>query len=152
VVEPEVSTYAEVPHKFEAGTPNCAGAVGMAAAADFLDDIGHDALHAYEQELVVYGLDRLSRVKGLRLFGPRDPEQRLAVFSFAIEGIHPHDIATVLDGANIAVRAGHHCTQVLMRRLKVPATTRASLYLYSTTQEIDRLAEGLESAKRLFGV
>ena len=152
VVGPDRSTYAEVPHKFEAGTPNGAGAVGMAAAAEFLDGVGHEALWSYEQDLVRYGMERLPAVPGLRMFGPLNPEERVAVFSFALEGVHPHDVATVLDSRNIAVRAGHHCAQVLMRRLGVPATTRASLYLYNTTGEIDRLAEGLEEAGRIFGV
>lgn len=152
VVEIERSTWAKVPHKFEAGTPNGAGAVGLAAAAEFLDSVGHDALRAHEQDLVRYGIDRLSQVEGLRLFGPTAPEERVAVFSFVVDGVHPHDIATVLDAENIAVRAGHHCTQPLMRRLGVPATTRASLYLYNSTDEIDRLAAGLETARRLFGV
>jgi cysteine desulfurase/selenocysteine lyase len=152
VVGPDRSTYAAVPHKFEAGTPNGAGAVGMAAAAGFLSRIGHETIAAYEQDLVRYGMDRLSAVDGLRLFGPTNPDERVAVFSFALEGIHPHDIATVLDAQNIAVRAGHHCAQVLMRRLGVPATTRASLYIYNTTGEIDRLADGLEEARRMFAV
>jgi cysteine desulfurase/selenocysteine lyase len=152
IVEIENSTWAEVPHKFEAGTPNAGGAVGMAAAADFLTGVGHDALWAHEQELVRHGMDRLGRVDGLRLFGPKDPSERVAVFSFALEGVHPHDIGTVLDAESIAVRAGHHCTQPLMRRLGVPATTRASLYLYNSADEIDRLADGLEEAKRLFRV
>jgi cysteine desulfurase/selenocysteine lyase len=152
IVEIERSTWAEVPHKFEAGTPNAGGAVGMAAAADFLTEVGHDALWSHEQELARYGLDRLGRVDGLRMFGPSNALQRVAVFSFTLEGVHPHDIGTVLDAENIAVRAGHHCTQPLMRRLGVPATTRASLYLYNSADEIDRLADGLEEARRLFRV
>jgi cysteine desulfurase/selenocysteine lyase len=150
-VGPDVSTYAEVPHKFEAGTPDVAGTVGLAAAADFLNGLGHDALWEHEQELVRYGLDRLQQVEGLRLFGPRDPAARTAVFSFTLGGIHPHDVATVLDSVGVAVRAGHHCAQPLMRRLGVPATTRASLYLYNTTEEIDRLIEGLGNARQVFG-
>jgi cysteine desulfurase / selenocysteine lyase len=146
----DYSTYAAVPHKFEAGTPNAGGAVGLAAAMDFLDSIGHDALWAHEQMLTAYGLEALARVQGLRLYGPSDINERTAVFSFEIEGLHPHDIATVLDSQGIAIRAGHHCAQPLMRRLNVPATTRASCYLYNTTTEIDRLVEGLELAKSMF--
>ena len=146
----DYSTYAPVPHKFEAGTPNAAGAVGLVAAMDFLDGIGHDALWQHEQMLTRYGLARLSEVPGLRMFGPRDVEERTAVFSFEIEGMHPHDIATVLDSQGVAIRAGHHCAQPLMRRLAVPATTRASCYLYNTTGEIDRLVEALEMARGLF--
>jgi cysteine desulfurase/selenocysteine lyase len=146
----DYSTYAPVPHKFEAGTPNAGGAVGLAAAMDYLVGIGHDALWQHEQMLTRYGLERLSEVKGLHLFGPTDPEERTAVFSFAIEGMHPHDIATVLDSQGVAIRAGHHCAQPLMRRLGVPATTRASCYLYNTTGEIDRLVDALEMARTLF--
>jgi cysteine desulfurase/selenocysteine lyase len=150
-VTQECSTYAEVPHKFEAGTPNAAGAVGLTAACDYLDAIGHDALWAHEQELTRYGLEKLSAVEGLTLFGPRNPEERTAVFSFALEGVHPHDIATILDTEGIAVRAGHHCAHPLMQRLGVPATARASLYLYNTTEEIDRLVAALGTARAIFG-
>ena len=101
--------------------------------------------------LVAHGLERLHRVDGLRLFGPEDPEDRIAVFSFALDGVHPHDVATILDSQGIAVRAGHHCTQLLMRRLRVPATTRASCWVYSTTEDLDRLAEGLRKAQEIFG-
>ncbi len=149
-VELEHSTWAAVPHKFEAGTPNVAGAVGMAAAAEYIESLGYDAIAAHERALVRYGLERLSAVEGLRLFGPEDPEERTAVFSFALEGVHPHDVATILDAEGIAVRAGHHCTQPLMQRLGVPATTRASCWVYNTTDELDRLAEGLEAARRIF--
>ncbi len=150
-VEFEYSTYAQLPHKFEAGTPNAGGAVAMAAAMEFLENIGHDALAEHEHMLVAYGLERLRGVAGLRLFGPRTEEGRIAVFSFALENAHPHDIATVLDAEGIAVRAGHHCAQVLMRRLGVPATTRASCYLYNTTEEIDRLVDGLAKVREYFG-
>jgi len=151
VVELERSTWAEVPHKFEAGTPNVAGAVGMAAAVEFLESIGHDALWAHEQALVRHGLERLGAVPGLRLFGPRNPEERTAVFSFVLEGVHPHDIATILDAEGIAVRAGHHCAQLLMKRLGVPATARASCYLYNTPDELDRLVDALDLARKIFG-
>jgi cysteine desulfurase/selenocysteine lyase len=145
------STYAQLPHKFEAGTPNAGGAVALAAAMEFLEDIGHDALARHEQLLIRYGLERLQNVEGLRLFGPTSETGRIAVFSFALEHAHPHDIATVLDAEGIAVRAGHHCAQILMRRLGVPATTRASCYLYNTTEEIDRLVDGLARVREYFG-
>ena len=151
MVHPDESTWAELPHKFEAGTPNVAGAVGMAAAVDFLEGLGADAIAAHERALTEYGLDRLSEVEGLRLFGPSSPDDRIAVFSFALEGVHPHDVATILDSRGIAVRAGHHCTQLLMRCLQVPATTRASCYVYNTTEDVDRLADGLVEASRIFG-
>lgn len=148
----ECSTWAKVPHKFEAGTPNAAGAVGLAAACDYIDAIGHDALLAWEQELARLAMHTLSRVDGIRLFGPENLEERLAVFSFALEGVHPHDIATVLDAEGIAVRAGHHCAGPLMTRLGVPATARASFYLYNTTEEIDRLAAALKTARDMFAI
>lgn len=150
-VELERSTYAAVPHKFEAGTPNVGGAIGMAAAIEYLESLGAEAIRAHEDALIRYGLEKLGAVPGLRLFGPRDPEYRSAVFSFELEGVHPHDVATILDAEGIAIRAGHHCAQPLMRRLGVPATNRASCFVYTTTDEIDRLVEGLEVAKKIFG-
>jgi cysteine desulfurase / selenocysteine lyase len=150
MVLPDESTWAAVPHKFEAGTPNVGGAVGMAAAAAFLESLGRDEVRVHERDLVSYGLERLQSVDGLRLFGPRSPEERIAVFSFALAGVHPHDVATILDADGIAVRAGHHCTQPLMRRLSVPATTRASCYVYNTREDLDRLTDGLDRARQIF--
>jgi cysteine desulfurase / selenocysteine lyase len=146
----EHSTWAKVPHKFEAGTPNVGGAVALAAALDFLDELGSDARQAHERALVEHGLERLAAVDGLRLFGPAEPDGRIAVFSFDLDGIHPHDVATILDAENVAVRAGHHCCQPLMRRLEVPATTRASCWIYNTTDDIDRLVDALAVARRMF--
>lgn len=151
-VELEGSTFARLPHKFEAGTPDVAGAVGLAAAVDFLDEIGRPMVRAHEEALVHHGLERLMNVDGLRLFGPRDAAVRTAVFSFVVPGLHPHDLAQILDAEGIAIRAGHHCAQPLMRRLGVPATARASCYLYNSPQEIDRLVEGIAVAKRIFGL
>jgi cysteine desulfurase/selenocysteine lyase len=151
LVHDQESTWAEVPHKFEAGTPNVAGAVGMAAGVDFIETLGRGAVERHETRLVEYGLEKLRQVDGLTLFGPSDPEDRIAVFSFKIDGVHPHDVATILDAEGIAVRAGHHCTQPLMRRLSVPATTRASCWVYSTTEDLDRLVQGLEKARDIFG-
>ncbi len=151
LVEDDHSTWAEVPHKFEAGTPNVAGAVGMAAAVDFLNELGAEAVEAHETSLVEYGLEKLNAVPGLTVFGPPDATDRIAVFSFKLEGVHPHDVATILDSEHVAVRAGHHCTQPLMRRLGVPATTRASCWVYNTTEDIDRLAAGLGKASAIFG-
>jgi cysteine desulfurase / selenocysteine lyase len=147
----EYSTYAKVPHKFEAGTPNVAGVVGLIAAIEFLEEIGHDALWAHEQELTAYGLEKLSAVEGLHLFGTHDVTERTAVFSFQLAGVHPHDVATILDADGVAIRAGHHCCQPLMRHLGVSATTRASAYLYNTTADIDRLVESLAKAREIFG-
>jgi cysteine desulfurase / selenocysteine lyase len=146
------STYKKAPHRFEAGTPNVGGAIALAAAASFLEEtVGHEALWSHEQELVRYALDRLAGVDGVRIFGPSNPAERLAVFSFELHGVHPHDVATIMDAEGVAVRAGHHCCQPLMKRLGVPATTRASAYLYNTTDEIDALAAALETARQLFG-
>ena len=150
-VHPEASTWASVPHKFEAGTPDVGAAAALAVAADYLRGLGHDAMQAHEQELIRHGFEVLGRVPGLHLYGPTRPEQRIAVFSFTLAGVHPHDVATILDAEGIAVRAGHHCTQLLMRRLCVPATTRASAYIYNTTEDLDRLAEGLMMARAVFG-
>lgn len=151
VVGPDSSTWAALPHKFEAGTPNVGGAIGMAAALDYLESIGYAAIAAHEAELIRYGLERLGEVEGLRHFGPLDPAERTAVFSFDLDGVHPHDVATILDAEGIAIRAGHHCAQPLMRRLGVSATTRASCFVYTTTEELDRLAEALAGARKLFG-
>jgi cysteine desulfurase / selenocysteine lyase len=145
------STYKPAPHRFEAGTPNVGGAIGLAAAADYLDGLGHDALWAHEQDLVRYGLDKLGALDGVKVFGPTEPAERVAVFSFQLAGVHPHDVATIVDAEGVAVRAGHHCCQPLMRRLGVPATTRASAYIYNTTEEIDALAAALERARDIFG-
>ncbi|HEX6589846.1 MAG TPA: cysteine desulfurase [Longimicrobiales bacterium] len=151
LVELDRSTYAKVPHKFEAGTPNVAGAIGMGAAVDYIEALGHDEIIAHERSLIDYGMETLAGIDGLRLFGPRSPEARAAVFSFAVDGIHPHDLATILDTEGVAIRAGHHCTQPLMRRLCVPATARASCWVYTTTDDLDRLADGVRSAQKIFG-
>jgi cysteine desulfurase / selenocysteine lyase len=145
------STYKKTPHRFEAGTPNVGGAIALAAAADYLDSLGHDAMWGHEQDLVRYGLDRLAALDGVHIFGPSDPAERTAVFSFALDGVHPHDVATIVDAEGVAVRAGHHCCQPLMRRLGVPATTRASAYIYNSTEEIDALAHALVRARKIFG-
>ncbi len=150
-VDYDESTYAKLPHKFEAGTPNAGGAVGLAAAMEFIENIGHEKIARHERMLIDYGLAKLRAVEGLTLYGPRDAAARTSVFSFALEGVHPHDIATVLDAEGIAVRAGHHCAQILMRCLGVPATTRASCYIYNTTEEIDRLVDGLAKVREYFG-
>ncbi len=145
----EGSTWADVPHKFEAGTPNIAGAVGFAEAVRFLEEVGPEAIGAHERELAAYALERLSAMEGLTLYGPR--EGRTGVISFTYGDVHPHDLATILDQRGIAIRAGHHCNQPLMDHLGVEATARASLYLYNTREEVDALVSGLEMAADLFG-
>ena len=143
------STWAEVPHKFEAGTPNIAGAVGMAAAVDYLDGVGLAAIHEHEMALTRTAMEGLSRVEGLRILGPPNPEERAAVVPFVIEGTSAQDLATILDAECIAVRAGHHCAQLVVDRFGLTATTRASFYLYNTIQEVARLTEGVETARRI---
>ena len=145
----EETTWNELPHKFEAGTAPIAEAVGLGAAIDYVTGVGLDNLEAYEQELLDYTLPRLEEVPGVRLFGPA-AERRAGIVSFEVEGVHPHDVAQILDWDGVAVRAGHHCNQPLMSRLGVPATTRASFYLYTVPEEIDRLVAGLHKVTKTF--
>jgi cysteine desulfurase/selenocysteine lyase len=150
-VELEHSTYAALPHRFEAGTPHIAGAVGLGAAVDFLGGVGRERILAHERDLMAYALRRMAGVPELRVFGPADVAARSGVISFTLADIHPHDLATILDAEGVAIRAGHHCTQPLMRRLGVPATARASFSLYNTREEVDRLVAALHRARHLFG-
>ena len=143
------STWAEVPHKFEAGTPNIAGAVGMAAAVDYLDGVGMAAIHEHEMALTRAAMAGLARVEGMRILGPADPAERGGVVPFVIDGTSAQDVATMLDAQGIAVRAGHHCAQLVVDRYGLTATTRASFYLYNTVQEVERLVEGVETARRI---
>jgi len=148
VVTFEKTTYNDLPYKFEAGTPNIAGGIGFGAALDYISAIGIDHIAAYEHQLLVYGTQVLSEIPGLRLIGTA--RDKAAVLSFVIEGIHPHDIGTVLDKQGIAVRTGHHCAQPVMDFFDVPATTRASLAFYNTTAEIDILVAGIKKVKEIF--
>jgi cysteine desulfurase/selenocysteine lyase len=143
----EKTTYADLPYKFEAGTPNIAGGIGLGAAFDYLGKVGLDKIAAYEHELLLYGTEALSRIPGLRIIGTA--REKAAVLSFVMEGLHPHDIGTVLDQQGIAVRTGHHCAQPVMDWFQVPATTRASLAFYNTPSEIDALAAGIRKAKEV---
>ncbi|MBN2386089.1 MAG: cysteine desulfurase [Anaerolineales bacterium] len=138
------------PHKFEAGTPAIAEAVGFAAAIDYLKAVGMESVAAHEREIVAYALERLEEVPGVRVFGPT-AEHKGGVVAFTLEGIHPHDVAQILDRDGIAVRAGHHCAQPLHEKFGILATTRASFYLYNTKEEVDRLVEGIYQVKKLFG-
>lgn len=147
----ESSTWNELPFKFEAGTPAIAQAIGLGFAVDYLDGISMEAIHRHEQEIAQYALDALSSVAGLVIYGP-PAEMRGGVTTFNVPGVHPHDLATILDSEGIAIRAGHHCAQPLMQRYNVPATARASFYLYNTQAEVDALIRGLEKAKAIFGV
>jgi cysteine desulfurase/selenocysteine lyase len=152
MVERQTSTWAPVPHKFEAGTPPIAEAVGFGAAIDYLTAVGMDEIAAHEQELTSYALDRLSEVPDLKVYGPKDVTHRGGAVSFELGDIHAHDIATILDQDGIAVRAGHHCARPLMKYLDVPATARASFYLYNVPEEVDALVDALMNARRIFGL
>jgi cysteine desulfurase/selenocysteine lyase len=143
----EKTVYNEVPQKFEAGTPNIAGAVGLAAALDYLTGIGLDAIGRHEAELLEYATGRVLELPGIRIIGTA-PE-KAGILSFLADGAHPHDLGTILDGAGVAVRAGHHCAQPVMERFRIPATTRASFALYNTIDEVDRFVEALEAALEL---
>ncbi|MGG2988605.1 cysteine desulfurase [Geobacillus stearothermophilus] len=141
------STWKELPWKFEGGTPIIAGAIGLGAAIDFLEQVGLDAIAAHEHELAQYALERLAGIDGVTVYGPKE---RAGLVTFNIDGVHPHDVATVLDAEGIAIRAGHHCAQPLMKWLGVTATARASFYLYNTKEEIDRFIAALQKAKEYF--
>jgi cysteine desulfurase / selenocysteine lyase len=149
-VAKEGTSFADPPARFEAGTPAIAQAIGMAAALRWLDGLGMDAVAAHEREIADHALERLAEVPGLRIFGPPRAPGRLGPVSFALEGVHAHDVSEILDRHGVAVRAGHHCAQPLMERLGVPATARASFGVYTTPEEIDRLVEALLDARRVF--
>lgn len=144
------STWKELPWKFEGGTPIIAGAIGLGAAIDFLEEIGLDNIQAHEHKLAAYALNRMNEVEGMTIYGPKDASKKAGVVTFNIADVHPHDVATVLDAEGIAVRAGHHCAQPLMKWLKASATARASFYLYNSEDEIDKLVEGLVKTKEYF--
>jgi cysteine desulfurase/selenocysteine lyase len=144
----EKSTWAPIPHKFEAGTPDIAGAVGLGAAIDYLAEVGFDRIAAHEHDLLEYGTKLLAAIPGLRLIGTA--ADKAAVLSFVLDGVHPHDVGTILDQEGIAVRTGHHCAQPVMERFEVPATTRASIALYSTRAELDALARAIRTTQKMF--
>jgi cysteine desulfurase/selenocysteine lyase len=146
----EETTWGELPHKYEAGTAPMAEAVGFGAAIDYLQGIGFEAIERHEHELAAYALDRLAELPWVTAYGP-PPERRAGIVSFNVDGVHPHDVAQVLDFDNVAIRAGHHCCQPLMHKLGVPATNRASFYVYTTAEEIDRLVAGLHKVKEALG-
>jgi cysteine desulfurase/selenocysteine lyase len=145
----EKTTWGELPHKFEAGTAPMAEAVGFGAAIDYLQAVGFDAIAAHEHELAAYALGRLSEVPGITLYGP-PADRRAGIVSFNLDGIHPHDVAQILDMQGVAIRAGHHCCQPLMQKLGVAATNRASFYLYTVREEIDQLVDGLYTVQKVF--
>ncbi|GGK71651.1 cysteine desulfurase [Mangrovihabitans endophyticus] len=146
----ERTTYAMPPARFEAGTPPIAEAVGLGAAVDYLSALGMDAVHRHEREIAAYALKSLADIDGVRIFGPATPEGRGGTVSFAVDGVHPHDVGQILDDLGVEVRVGHHCARPVCARFGVPAMTRASFYLYTTTAEIDALAQGIEQVKKVF--
>jgi cysteine desulfurase/selenocysteine lyase len=151
-VSKEEITWASVPTRFEPGTPPIAEAAGLGAAVDWVGGVGLEAIGDHERALTAYALPRLAEVPGLRIFGPSGLEDREGLISFEVAGIHPHDVSEILDRHGVAVRAGHHCAQPLMKRLGVAATTRASFAVYNDFTEVDRLVEGLHDARRVFGL
>jgi cysteine desulfurase/selenocysteine lyase len=151
-VTKEGTTYADPPARFEAGTPAITQAIGMASALRWLDSVGMEQVREHDEHVADYALAQLAEVPGLRVFGPPRGDSRLGPVSFEIEGIHAHDVSEILDRHGVAVRAGHHCAQPLMDRLEIAATARASFGVYTTTEEIDRLVDGLEDARKVFGL
>lgn len=145
----EKTTYAELPHKFEAGTPNICGGIAFGAAIDYMNAIGFDAIGTYEHELLVYATQKLLEIEGLRIYGPQNLEHKTSVISFNLEGIHPYDVGTILDKMGIAVRTGHHCAQPIMNFYKIPGTVRASFAFYNTKAEIDALVAAVKTAKMM---
>ncbi len=150
-VDYTTATWNDIPWKFEAGTPNIADVIAFGAAIDYLERLGMGAVRAHEIDLTTYALERLSEVEGVTIYGPKDPARRGGVVAFNFGDIHPHDLGQILDGYGVAVRAGHHCAQPLMRRLGVVATARASFYVYNTREEIDVLVEGIRASLNVFG-
>lgn len=144
------ATWKELPWKFEAGTPNISGAIALGVAVDYLTELGMDTVHTHEQDLVSYLLPQLHAIPGVTVYGPKDPEKHAGVLAFNIEGLHPHDVATALDYEGVAVRAGHHCAQPLINHLGISATVRASLYLYNTKADCDKLIEAIHKTKEFF--
>ena len=152
IVKMEGTTFAEPPQRFEAGTQMTSQVVGLGAAVEFLSEIGMDNIHAHEQELTAYALEELQKIPGLRIYGPTTPENRGSAVSFAVEGIHPHDLGQVLDDQGVCVRTGHHCAWPVHRALDAQSTTRASFYLYNTREEVDALVAAIHYARKFFRV
>ncbi|EAG7909914.1 cysteine desulfurase [Listeria monocytogenes] len=146
------STWKELPWKFEAGTPIIGGAIALGAAIDYLAEVGLENIHAHEQALTSYAMEEMSKIEGITIYGPKDASKRCGLVTFNLEGAHPHDIATILDEDGVAIRAGHHCAQPLMKWLDVSSTARASFYIYNTKEEIDALIDGLKLTKEYFGL
>jgi cysteine desulfurase/selenocysteine lyase len=146
------SSYGDVPDLYDAGTPNVAGAVGLAAAVKYLEKIGMEEVEKHGRELMAYALEKLREIEGLKIIGPKDANKRLGSVTFVMEGVHAHDVAQILDSQGIAVRSGHHCTMPLHTKMNVAATTRASFGIYNTREDVDRLVEGIGEVKRVFKI
>ena len=144
------TTWSDLPYKFEAGTPNIADVIGFGAAIDYLSNIGMDNVREHEIELTKYALDKMSQIKGMTIYGTKDISKRGGVISFNFADVHPHDVAQIIDEEGIAVRSGHHCAQVLMEKLDVAATSRASFYIYNTKEDVDALVSSLEKVAKVF--
>ncbi|HEY7352157.1 MAG TPA: aminotransferase class V-fold PLP-dependent enzyme, partial [Terriglobales bacterium] len=144
----ERTTYNKLPFKFEAGTPDVSGAIGLGAAVEYLNAVGMDKIAEYEHELLAYAIEKVSLVPGVRLIGTA--KEKAGVISFVIDGVHPHDVGTILDQEGIAIRTGHHCAQPIMDRFGIPATARASFAFYNTKEEVDALAKGIEKVREVF--
>lgn len=150
-VEEQTTTFAELPRRFEAGTPNVAGAVGLKAAIEYIENIGYENIQKQEKELTAYALERLKEIPYVKIYGPCNMENRGAVISFSVEGCHPHDVSTIVDTYGVAIRAGHHCAQPLMKYLKAPATSRVSFYFYNTKEEVDVFIDSLKKVRKWLG-
>lgn len=150
-VQEQETSYAELPFKFEAGTQNVEGAVGLSAAIDYLEEIGLENIHKYEMELTAYALEKMSQIPYVKIYGPKDMDSRGGAISFSIEGCHPHDVASIVDTYGVAIRAGHHCAQPLMKFLGAPATSRASFYFYNTKEEVDIFIHSIKNVRRWLG-
>lgn len=150
-VEEQNTTFAELPFKFEAGTQNVEGAVGLSAAIDYLEDIGLDKIHEYEMELTAYALEKMKEIPYVKIYGSTDLKNRGGVISFSIEGCHPHDVSSIVDTYGVAIRAGHHCAQPLMKFVGAPATSRASFYFYNTKEEVDVFIDSIKNVRRWLG-
>ena len=150
MVNDQDSTWKELPWKFEAGTPNIAGAIGLGAAIDYLSTVGLTSIHEHEKDLMAYLWPKLTSIPGLTIYGPKDTAKRTGIVTFNLDGLHPHDVATAMDMEGVAIRAGHHCAQPLMRRLSANSTARASFYLYNTTADVDKFIEALLATKEFF--
>jgi len=145
----EKTTYNVIPHKFEAGTPPIAAGVGLGAAIDYLENVGMDRIAAHEHELITYATYEISQIKGVRIIGTA--QGKAGVLSFIVKGVHPHDVGTILNEEGVAVRTGHHCAQPVMQRFGIPATARASFYVYNTLSEVDALVAGIHKVRKIFG-